>query len=136
MEVKNPKKAPEHAEGIARKYNDELHLIHVVDIGVDTSIKAVEELMESLEENDQLYEHINDKLNSLTEEVSDNIVTKEVIKSGKPALEIRKYTENNDIDLVVMATQGRSGIDRFLLGSVTEKVIRSVDVPVLAVNSN
>jgi nucleotide-binding universal stress UspA family protein len=37
------------------------------------------------------------------------------------------------VDLVVMATRGRRGLDRFLLGSVTERVLRSVDVPVLTV---
>lgn len=53
---------------------------------------------------------------------------------GLPADEIRQYVEEHDIDLVVMGTHGRSGVDRVLFGSVTEAVIRGVDVPVLAVH--
>jgi len=38
-----------------------------------------------------------------------------------------------DIDLIVMGTHGRTGLDRYLLGSVTEKVVRTADVPVVTV---
>ena len=51
---------------------------------------------------------------------------------GRPAEEIRAAAEGA-VDLVVMGTHGRSGVDRFLLGSVTERVVRSSTVPVLAV---
>jgi nucleotide-binding universal stress UspA family protein len=46
---------------------------------------------------------------------------------------IRSNAETNDIDLVVMGTHGRSGLDRYLLGSVTEKTVRTTPVPVLTV---
>lgn len=46
---------------------------------------------------------------------------------------IRDYTEFREIDIVVMATHGRRGLERYLVGSVTEKVVRTADVPVLTV---
>ncbi|WP_367175382.1 universal stress protein [Haloarcula rubripromontorii] len=46
------------------------------------------------------------------------------------------YTDENDIDLIVMGTHGRTGVRRFLLGSVTEKVVRLADVPVLSVKAD
>ncbi|MFB6079752.1 MAG: universal stress protein [Haloferacaceae archaeon] len=49
---------------------------------------------------------------------------------GIPHEEILSYAEDNDVDLVVMGTHGRTGFDHFLLGSVTEKVIRRSSVPV------
>ena len=52
---------------------------------------------------------------------------------GTPHREILEYVESNDIDLVVMGTQGRTGVGRYLLGSVTEKVVRLSDVPVLTI---
>lgn len=52
------------------------------------------------------------------------------IVQGVPHEEIVRYTEEHGIDLIVMATHGRRGIDRFLLGSVTENVIRRSPVPV------
>lgn len=54
-------------------------------------------------------------------------------REGTPHEEILDYVETNDIDCIVMGTQGRTGLDRYLLGSVAEKVVRLSDVPVLIV---
>ena len=43
------------------------------------------------------------------------------------------YVEDDDVDLVVVGTHGRTGFDRYALGSVTEKLVRTAPVPVLAV---
>ncbi|WP_440765888.1 universal stress protein [Natronorubrum sp. DTA7] len=53
---------------------------------------------------------------------------------GQPHRMIADYAEDNDIDLVVMGSHGRSGVRRALLGSVTERVLRSTRVPVLVVD--
>jgi nucleotide-binding universal stress UspA family protein len=52
------------------------------------------------------------------------------LRRGVPHREILDYVEEAGIDLIVMATHGRTGLDRFLLGSVTENVIRGASVPV------
>ncbi|AAV47178.1 universal stress protein [Haloarcula marismortui ATCC 43049] len=52
---------------------------------------------------------------------------------GDPYEEIIDYAETAGVDMIVMGTHGRSGLDRFLLGSVTEKVVRTADAPVLTV---
>ena len=57
----------------------------------------------------------------------------EAIEHGKPPAQILEYVEEHDIDAIVMGTHGRSGADRIVLGSVTEKVVRKSDVPVLTV---
>ena len=57
----------------------------------------------------------------------------EAIEHGKAAATVLEYAEANAIDAIVMGTHGRSGADRLLLGSVTEKVVRKSDVPVLTV---
>lgn len=46
---------------------------------------------------------------------------------------IRSYADETEIDCIVMGTHGRTGLDRYLLGSVTEAVVRSADQPVLIV---
>jgi nucleotide-binding universal stress UspA family protein len=56
-----------------------------------------------------------------------------VTLSGQPHDVIVEYVRDRGVDAVVMATHGRSGLERYILGSVTEKVLRSVDVPVLVV---
>lgn len=52
---------------------------------------------------------------------------------GSPSREIVRNAEEGDCDLIVMGTHGRGGIDRLLLGSVAERVVRSSNVPVLTV---
>ncbi len=55
------------------------------------------------------------------------------ILEGSPSREIVGYAEADGCDLIVMGTHGRGGIDRLLLGSVAERVVRSSSVPVLTV---
>jgi nucleotide-binding universal stress UspA family protein len=52
---------------------------------------------------------------------------------GRPADEILQYIEKHKIDLVIMSTHGRSGIPRWAMGSVADKVIRSSPIPVLII---
>ncbi len=54
-----------------------------------------------------------------------------VVNIGNPSLEIVNYAKNNEIDLIVIASHGRTGLNHFLLGSVTERVVRLAPCPVL-----
>jgi nucleotide-binding universal stress UspA family protein len=54
---------------------------------------------------------------------------------GKPADSIAEYAEKKGVDLIVIATHGRSGISRWVYGSVADKVLRSACVPVLMVRA-
>jgi nucleotide-binding universal stress UspA family protein len=58
------------------------------------------------------------------------IAAETVILWGNPAEEIVNYIENNQVDLVMMSTHGRSGASRWLLGSVTQRVVRHSIAPV------
>lgn len=55
------------------------------------------------------------------------------ITEGSPSREIVARAREREIDLIVMATSGRVGLNRLLLGSVTERVVRQASVPVLTV---
>jgi nucleotide-binding universal stress UspA family protein len=58
-----------------------------------------------------------------------------VLLQGYPAQEILNFAEQNDIDMIVMGTQGKAGPDNFLLGGVTEKVVRHAKAEVLVVHA-
>ncbi len=58
-----------------------------------------------------------------------------VVRLGDPASEILDATKRHDVDLLAMSTHGRSGPSRWVMGSVTEKVLRSATVPMLVVRS-
>lgn len=58
-----------------------------------------------------------------------------VVLDGHPAEELDIYAGSQDIDLVVIGSHGRKGLDRLLIGSVADKVVRVAKVPVLIVRS-
>ena len=66
--------------------------------------------------------------------VPDGVRVEKVVMSGVPHRIILEYTESEGIDLVVMGTHGREGLDHYLIGSVAERVVRNSGVPVLTVN--
>ena len=55
------------------------------------------------------------------------------IISGYAAQEILNYAAANAMDVIIMGTHGRTGIDRILFGSVAEKVVKAADIPVMTV---
>ena len=57
----------------------------------------------------------------------------QIVRSGHPAAEIIKFSREENVDLIVMATHGRTGFKHVLMGSVAEKVVRLSAVPVLTV---
>lgn len=59
------------------------------------------------------------------------IAVKVEVLSGKPAEEILKYSQRSGVDLIIMSTHGRSGVSRWVFGSVADKVIRQTEIPVL-----
>jgi len=63
----------------------------------------------------------------------DDIETHAAVRGGEPYQVILDYADENDIDVIVMGTHGRTGLERYLIGSVTEKVVRLSNVPVLTV---
>jgi nucleotide-binding universal stress UspA family protein len=58
-----------------------------------------------------------------------------LIRNGDPATEILDYAPRYDHDMIMMTTHGRSGLSRWMLGSVAEKVVRRATVPVLVIRS-
>jgi nucleotide-binding universal stress UspA family protein len=65
----------------------------------------------------------------------DGIETQAAVCVGTPTDVILKYADEAGADLIAMSTHGRSGLDRYLIGSVAEKVVRFADAPVLTVRA-
>lgn len=61
------------------------------------------------------------------------INVKSVLLEGNPSDELIRYAEENEMDIIVMGTLGRTGLDRLLLGSVAGNVVRHSKVPVMVV---
>ncbi len=129
------------AQDIARSSNATIHLIQVVSRqpeleaarGGDTSIQAVEltrdlahQLVEArLSRGREYLEGIAGQLQS------EGFEAETAIQEGAAVENIVDYSREHGIDLVVMSTHGYGGVKRLVLGSVTDRVIRSCEVPVL-----
>jgi len=112
--------AARHGLYIATAFDASLHVI---------SVAADRERSERLGEA-----RARDAVSSLEELVEQaDLTCRSAIEHGRPYEAILSYASENDIDLVVMGTHGRRGLSRVLLGSVTERVIRLSDDPVVAV---
>lgn len=149
--------AMEHAVGLATQFDATLHVLFVIDEEhietgmvprtegeergrVTGMMKRDEETAGegSMSRNEDLTEKLERRAVHLTQEVAALIAeegceTTTVVKQGDPAQTITDYAVDNNIDLITMGTHGRRGIKRRLIGSVTENVVRTSEVPVLAV---
>lgn len=79
-----------------------------------------------------VHEHGHHVVESVADSVA-GVPVETAVLSGDPHKRIRDYADEHGADLIVMGTHGRTGVDRYLLGSVTEKVVRTADQPVLTV---
>jgi nucleotide-binding universal stress UspA family protein len=121
-------RAVEQAVGVAAEMGAELHVLFVLE-----DVPYAPEMMDDTVE-DQLREIGEEALTGIEERAEAagvDVVTE--TREGVPHDTILEYAEEADVDVVVMGTHGRSGLDRYLLGSVTERVVRSAAVPVLTV---
>ncbi|NHN61385.1 MULTISPECIES: universal stress protein [Halorussus] len=125
-------RALDHAVGHAETYDAAVHLLFVVDVA---SLPAEVDAAPVAERLDTYGERIvagaADRVGAAD---VDRIET--AVVPGVPHQAILDYADDNDVDLVVMGTHGRTGLDRYLLGSVTERVVRRSPVPVLAVRTD
>lgn len=120
-----------HALDVAAVHGASVHALYVVDsagyagMPMESSWEGVSQLL-----RDDAHEAV-ERVEQIAATVSVPVET--AVIEGSPSREITKYAEENDCDLIVMGTHGRGGIDRLLLGSVAEKVVRGASVPVLTV---
>ncbi|MFC6756592.1 MULTISPECIES: universal stress protein [Haloarcula] len=116
-----------HAAEIAHWADATIHLLFVADTTRESVTVVETEVVDALvQEGEDVLEDAAETLRTLGADHDTDVV------QGNPASTIVEYAERYDHDLIVMPTHGRTGISRYLLGSVTEKVVRLASVPVLS----
>ena len=82
--------------------------------------------------NSEWDERARQELDKLAkEQIPSGVAVKTIIKTGKPFVEIIETAGELDVDLIIIATHGRSGVEHILFGSTAEKVVRKAPCPVL-----
>ena len=130
--------ALEHAVDLARQYEAHLHLLHVVQPLPDYELPGIYQssLPPRTDVTDALTDSAREELAGLAEQV--DLPTSRVhwdVQHGDPASVIVDTAEDDGADLIVLASHGRTGLERFLMGSVAEKTIRLAPCPVFVVKA-
>ena len=126
------KKALPYAVSFAQRYHARLHVLHVFEQRIHPSFYIVDkETPFDLDKG--LRDRALDALDEFVyEDLREKIDFKCEVASGKPFVEIINYARNNEIDLIVIATHGLTGLEYMIIGSNTERVVRKAPCPVLS----
>ncbi|MGP8321017.1 MAG: universal stress protein [Methanosarcinaceae archaeon] len=128
------KKAISYGIEFARLSGAKVYVVYVVDtatfssIPMDSGWEVMYELLQK--EGTEAIQH------TLDDAKASGVLVESSLLEGHPSQEIIEFAQDNDIDMIVLGTLGKSGLDRFLLGSVAEKVTRNSGIPVLVVRGD
>jgi universal stress protein A len=123
-----------YACAFADQFQAELHVLHVIqDLAplVPEPGAALAPPLDYLRELELNAQAMLERALDAQWSVGKRIV--KAVRQGPPFLEIIRYAQETNIDLIVIGTHGRSGLAHMLMGSVAEKVVRKSPCPVLTV---
>ncbi len=121
-----------HAMDLAESEDARIHALYVVDESPYASMgTGADKIINTIQaDGEQAVRNIADRAGDA------GVDSTETVTTGSASQRITEYAAENDIDMILMGTQGRDGLDRYFLGSVTERVVRSSDVPVLTLRED
>ena len=118
-----------HVEKLAMNGNASIHLVRVAFVHVITGMDPTEPELAVVREAEEYLAAIAERLGQKGLKVETHV------RYGHDADEILNHCDQYDIDLIAMTTHGRSGVKRWMLGSVAEKIIRHATKPILLIRS-
>ena len=128
--------AATYAVELAKRFQAEaVHCIHVSDIPADLLASSTYYMTgPSNQFINQIRKESQKNLAAFAEKNLADVPVKTAFLEGRPFVEIVRYARENQIELIVIATHGRTGVQHALFGSVAEKVVRKAPCPVLVVH--
>jgi nucleotide-binding universal stress UspA family protein len=122
-----------HAIALAQRFQSELVLLRVL-IPLPRPPTTAEAALQRAEEKAAVF--AREYLEHIAAGVQEcGIMVQMITIKGRPHWQIIQYAETNQVDLIVMCTRGHSGLSRWLMGSVSDRVVRGANVPVLMVRA-
>lgn len=122
-----------HAIAQAQSFDAELIILQVVERFEDKAQKYSSSI--ELAEKDKL-DFVKESLKKLAADVREQgVKVRTVALLGRPYVKIIEFAESEQVDLVVICSRGRSGFSRWLMGSVADRVIRGIKIPLLIVRA-
>jgi len=124
--------AVDHGIAVADAFGATLHAFHVVDLSAMTTGSGIEPPTQQLERYTEAGEAAVEAVAERARAAG--LDTETTVEHGFPSADLLDYVDEAGVDLVAMGTHGRTGIDRVLLGSTTERILTRSPVPVVAVH--
>lgn len=123
--------ATDHGLALAEQFDATVHALSAVDIQTPSDGHGIiPEVAESVTERHE------DRVTAVAQRAAERgLDTATAVPRGTPSTLVTEYVDEHDIDLIAMGAHGRSGLTRYLLGSVAERVVATSPAPVLAVPS-
>lgn len=118
----------EKAIEIAKKFDSKLTLLTIIGTDIDTSGM---DWVRAQEKHDEEETSAKDKLNRIKGSQNDVDISVKIIHNSSVIDGILSFAENNNIDLIVMGSHGRSGFKKLVLGSAASGVVARANCPVL-----
>ena len=123
-----------YALSFARDYKAKLILMHVVNEAIFSEGLSLARAIAPEALGQEMADEADRRLKMLIPaDQRAGLDVEMVILHGMPFLEVIRYAKANDVDLIVIGTHGRSGMDHIIFGSTAEKVVRKAPCPVLSV---
>ena len=120
------------AVNFVQKFNAELHLIYVIEPVIYPPDFSMGQIAIPSVDGEIDKRAIEELQNLAKNEIPADVKCKCTIKTGKPYLEIIDTAKEEDIDLIIIASHGHTGVEHILFGSTAEKVVRKAPCPVLS----
>jgi nucleotide-binding universal stress UspA family protein len=114
---------------LAKTFGAKLYVCHIIDLPFAAMNGEVQ--LDPIEQQDRMMAYAQEQLEQLFEK--ETIDWQPLVSIGHTADEISRIVDKNRIDIAISATHGRSGLKRLLLGSVTERLMRTVSCPLLII---
>jgi nucleotide-binding universal stress UspA family protein len=127
------KKAVVSALELARKFGAKLTILHVVELPPYPVEGYVPPAVNATFLDDLERQATQDLAQLVPEAESGNVEVVRLVAVGSPYRKIIETAEAEQVDLIVMATAGRSGFSRLIMGSIAERVVRAATCPVLTI---
>ena len=86
--------------------------------------------------NERLLKEANAAVKSMEAKFDDSLNVKTMVRTGFPAETINQVVEEEGVELIVISASGKSGLHRFIIGSVAEKVLKTAEIDVLLIHNN
>jgi universal stress protein A len=130
----NSKKALRYAIPLAEQFGASITLINIIEPTVFPSDFGFGQ-MSFPDVEQELVKKAEDELREIGTSVTTKTKIRTVVKSGIPFVEVTNFASEENVDLIIVATHGRTGVEHILFGSTAEKIIRKAPCPALVVRA-